>query len=526
MNTSNLNNSELIQERVRIELYFKCTDIHSAALFSKPDTYVMLEIQHNGGPKVAAGQTEIIKNDVNPVYLKCLAIEFEQEEDPDLIFSVFDEKGDRDELMGLAKCKVSELVACEGAGKKMRMNLPTSQNKKDCWITVRHTICSYSKVNYVLVAYLNRVQKISAFNNECPFIKIFRPRGDFEKERDTQKIKHWTMCYESESQQGKLNAGFMPFDINSTALCREDEDSPIRFEVWDFGEKGDSGFVGSTHLTVTGIRGGDKIGKLVDAQGQEFGELVVDKLFERFDYDLKDYLHAGLKLEVHVAIDFTASNGPYKNPMSLHHLSKRNQLTNEYTLAIEKIVGPLLFLSQNNRVKVSGFGAKVEGRNSDYFFLGGEAEKYVNGVDGILQAYRNIVPKVEFFGPTNFASSIRNTQMQAREDYRTTHWNYKVLVIFTDGILNDVEDTRTIVASCSNDPVSILIVGVGNEDFKEMKVLDGDDRKLKGSTRDLVQFMKFREYAGLTGKKMARVALNELPTQVDLFYRSQQIKPY
>ena len=522
----NLSNSEIIQERLRIELYFKCTDIHSAALFNKPDTYVMLEVQHNGGPKVAAGQTEIIKNEVNPIYLKCLAIEFEQEEDPDLIFSVFDEKGDRDELMGLAKCKVSELIAHGGSGKKMRMNLPTSQNKKDSWITVRHNMCSYSKLNYVLVAYLNRMQQIEAFNNQSPFIKIFRPRGDFEGEKDWVQVKHWTMCYESEHQPGKLNAGFMPFDINSTALCRGDENSPIRFEVWDFGEKADHGFVGATHLAIAGIRKGDKIGKLLDVKGVEFGELVVDKLFERFDYDLKDYLNAGLKLEVHVAIDFTASNGPWKNPMSLHHLSKRNGMENEYTQAVERIVGPLLALGQNETVRVSGFGAKVDGRKSDYFFLGGEARKEVQGIQGVLEVYRNTVPKVEFFGMTHFAPTIKHTQMVAREDYRTSHWNYKVLIIFTDGILNDVEDTRAIVASCSNDPVSILIVGVGNEDFKEMKVLDGDDRKLKGATRDLVQFMKFRDYAGLQGKKMARVALNELPAQVDLFYRAQQIKPY
>ena len=40
----NLSNSELIQERLKLELFFKCTDIPSAALFTKPDTYVMLEM--------------------------------------------------------------------------------------------------------------------------------------------------------------------------------------------------------------------------------------------------------------------------------------------------------------------------------------------------------------------------------------------------------------------------------------------------------------------------------------------------
>jgi len=45
-------------------------------------------------------------------------------------------------------------------------------------------------------------------------------------------------------------------------------------------------------------------------------------------------------------------------------------------------------------------------------------------------------------------------------------------------------------------PISIIIVGVGNEDFKEMEILDGDGGFLVNSNgieakRDIVQFVEY-----------------------------------
>lgn len=47
--------------------------------------------------------------------------------------------------------------------------------------------------------------------------------------------------------------------------------------------------------------------------------------------------------------------------------------------------------------------------------------------------------------------------------------------------------------SNKNLPVSIIIVGVGNEDFSSMVKLDGDDLKLQEGIRDIVQFVKFQQ---------------------------------
>lgn len=78
---------------------------------------------------------------------------------------------------------------------------------------------------------------------------------------------------------------------------------------------------------------------------------------------------------------------------------------------------------------------------------------------------------------------------------------YTILLIITDGEIHDMQTTIEKICAASLLPISIIIVGVGDEDFKGMKVLDGGDnatslRDSKGNTcqRDIVQFVKFNDF--------------------------------
>jgi len=54
-----------------------------------------------------------------------------------------------------------------------------------------------------------------------------------------------------------------------------------------------------------------------------------------------------------------------------------------------------------------------------------------------------------------------------------------ILVIFTDGIICDMPETINSIVEASYYPISIIIVGVGNENFEKMNELDSDDKLLK-----------------------------------------------
>ena len=45
------------------------------------------------------------------------------------------------------------------------------------------------------------------------------------------------------------------------------------------------------------------------------------------------------------------------------------------------------------------------------------------------------------------------------------HQKYTVLLIITDGMINDMEATKAAIVAASAQPMSIIIVGVGSADF-------------------------------------------------------------
>ena len=84
--------------------------------------------------------------------------------------------------------------------------------------------------------------------------------------------------------------------------------------------------------------------------------------------------------------------------------------------------------------------------------------------------------QVNLYGPTNFTPVINHVAQFAK-----AHQNgqqYFVLLILTDGIITDFEDTKAAIVSASELPMSIIIVGVGDEDFSAMEALDSDQGNL------------------------------------------------
>jgi hypothetical protein len=85
-----------------------------------------------------------------------------------------------------------------------------------------------------------------------------------------------------------------------------------------------------------------------------------------------------------------------------------------------------------------------------------------------------------------------------------------------------------LIIGCSNLPLSIIIVGIGNAEFDNMNRLDGDSG-LFGSngqkaTRDIVQFVPFRDVQ-FNPDILAKQLLAELPAQVVQYYQSIGLQP-
>lgn len=155
----------------------------------------------------------------------------------------------------------------------------------------------------------------------------------------------------------------------------------------------------------------------------------------------------------------------------------------------------------------------------------------MDGIENVIEVYKHAIQRVELYGPTNF-SPILNLVNQMTRDMNCSQQNqkYNILLIITDGIISDMQNTIDEIVDGSSLPLSIIIVGVGSADFSSMDVLDADDEPLysqkyrKHMAADIVQFVPFREFEH-NPMQLAKETLEEVPGQMLNYFRTRGITP-
>jgi vacuolar-type H+-ATPase subunit F/Vma7 len=238
-----------------------------------------------------------------------------------------------------------------------------------------------------------------------------------------------------------------------------------------------------------------------------------------------------LEVNLNVAIDFTQSNGHPSEIRSLHRAFRPGQPENDYEKAIRAVGGVIEAYDKDKKFAVYGFGARIgQDRQVSHCFPVYGGESIVQGVEGVIHAYRDCVNAVELAGPTYFKHLIDNAGALAeRMNCTQDNQKYTVLLILTDGVIDDMNETIASIVRASYLPLSIIIVGIGNEDFRDMGKLDGDSVKLAHGTveaiRDIVQFVPFKKYSQTGPTVLAQNVLAEVPAQILKFMDMKKIKP-
>ena len=103
-------------------------------------------------------------------------------------------------------------------------------------------------------------------------------------------------------------------------------------------------------------------------------------------------------------------------------------------------------------------------------------------------------------------------------------------MILTNGGIQDVEETIDEIVKGSSLPLSIIIVGLGQEDFSSMIRLDGDTEALysqrynKYVDNDMVQFVPYRKFSN-DPMMLAKETLKEVPEQFLKYMAKKGIIP-
>jgi hypothetical protein len=244
-------------------------------------------------------------------------------------------------------------------------------------------------------------------------------------------------------------------------------------------------------------------------------------------YSFIDYIKNGVQLGLSIGIDFTSSNGQINSPNSLHHISGSS--FNDYEQAIKSCGIIVAYYDYDQLFPVYGFGAVVDNTNKPNmcFNINFQQNPEIYTIDNVIQEYRKCLQRIILAGPTEFCPMIRKAIQNIKRENNVL--KYQVLMILTDGVIVDQRDTIDAVIEASFLPLSIIIIGIGNDHFQEMIELDGDKTPLISSNgtkilRDIVQFVPFNRFRNNPDLLAAQV-LEEIPKQIVEYYTLKGIYP-
>uniref|UniRef100_A0A3Q0R6Q4 Copine 3 n=1 Tax=Amphilophus citrinellus TaxID=61819 RepID=A0A3Q0R6Q4_AMPCI len=515
----------------KVSLSISCENLLDMDAFSKSDPLCVLFMNTSGNHWFEIGRTEKIENCLNPKFAKPLVLDYYFEMVQKLRFEVHDIDSENcslqeSDFLGQLECTLGQIVSSR------RLTKPLVKKDKTPAGRGTITICAEEMTDNRVVAFevaARKLDKKDFFGKSDPFLEFFK-----------QTETGWQLAHRTEVVKNNLNPMWRPFRIPMQSLCAGDVEKPIKIDCYDHNMSGDHDFIGTFQTSLK--KNADVCVVCFSSSQAEFecinskkkqkkkgyknsGVIIIKQCKVLWEYTFLDYIMGGCQINFTIAIDFTGSNGDPKFPQSLHYINPQGY--NEYLAAIWAVGNVIQDYDSDKMFPAFGFGAQIP----PTWQVIVSVSVLMFGVEGVVSAYQQCLPQVKLYGPTNFSPIINHVARFGKQALeQQTASQYFVLLIITDGVITDMDETRNAIVNASRLPMSIIIVGVGGADFSAMEFLDGDDGALHSTTgeaamRDIVQFVPFRQFQNAGTAALAQSVLAELPDQVASFFKLFDLKP-
>ncbi|CAD8052802.1 unnamed protein product [Paramecium sonneborni] len=533
MHNSQIEQSQFSEAIQKLELFISCRQLDDLDTVTVSDPYVIM-YQKNNNYWTKIGQTELIWNNLNPNFATSIQLEYHFEVQQHLKMEVHHYiSPTQSKIIGIAETTVAEI-----AGSKDQIfmgDLVNISGKKSGKIIVKAD--QVKSCNDELIITLSGQSipetRFWFWHGTCPFLRFYRLRKD-----DNNPV----LVYETEFAKDTTQPLWKQINCKAQKLCNGDYQMPIKVELWDYRSSGKHIYLGETTFCVEELKEHSLQSKILKKEfrnkmkkNESAGILQFNKFQLKTRFTFLDYCAGGQQLNLIVAIDFTASNGNPNDPKSLHFMTQ-NGAPSQYLQAIISVVEILINYDHDKKVPIYGFGCKPRmnlintNQTLHLFPLNDNPDDpEVYGLDGIVQCYRSSLHRLAFDGPTYLHPILKNAMDMAQTCKNQGSENYLILMILTDGQTNDMQASIDDIIASSHLPLSVIIIGIGDANFKNMSILDNDDKSMvdsKGNKaiRDLVQFVPFNEFKN-DPALLSKEVLAELPDQLVEYMELMNIPP-
>ncbi|KAJ6247113.1 copine-8 [Anaeramoeba flamelloides] len=430
------------------------------------------------------------------------------------------QKGLFSEGFGYVQFTLGELIVKHRSSITKQLLDPTSNKSTAGIVSLIATEIKKENLDLSLRWRCKKIKKLS--NKSSAYLKFYaiKPKGE--------KIKIYKTLSVSNAQDLKWD----PKRITTQELCKGDENNEIFVELWEqkSEEKEKLFAVGSTLLQKIVNEGNDFQLPLIAPSNQNKKKakalcvLQSYKFMQQIQNSLFDFFSANISLSLSFAVDFTASNGRPEFPKSLHFLDPPNK--NVYESVISLLGNSLIpYMGAETMIPCFGFGGKINtlrgNQDSICFPLNGNTENpECDGLEGVLSAYENALKSVALHGPTSVTNIIQGITYMTKQQGDN---KYTVLVIITDGVPIDINQTRKLISKSAKQAMSVIFIGVGDEDFDELK--DICEFNSKKSTRDNCKFVLFDKKMKNNPKLFVQKSVSQISPQILQRMRINQQKP-
>lgn len=311
----------------QIELTISCRNLLNLDITSKSDPFCIVKMKETWQDAYfEVGRTEIIKDNLNPEWVKKFLINYSFETVQKIKFEVWDVDPGQNDYLGEFETTIADIVPFSGTRLVAKLTAPKNKNCGQIVLVTEEVAACKQTIRMQFEA--KNLEKMMWLARNDPFLVLSRLNGD-----GSYSVVHKTEAGRSQNYRWK------PIEIHARTLCNGRFDRAIKIDCYDRRGNGDHKLIGTCQTSVSALRKGVcKENRYVlrreDAK-KDCGRLVLVSIDIADTMSFIDYIRGGTQMHFAVAIDFTASNRPPQDPRSLHFFNQA--CPNQYETALRSV---------------------------------------------------------------------------------------------------------------------------------------------------------------------------------------------